>query len=232
MMDTAYQSRRTELQTYFGDTAAATWEKLTSTAPVSGIRAAVRAGRDAMHETVLSWLPHDLTGRRVLDAGCGTGTFSVAAAGRGAEVLGIDIAGPLVEIAASRLTDPVHISRITWRVGDMTHTDLGVFDHAVAVDSIIHYEESDMAAMVSRILPRIRRSLILTHAPRTALLTAMHAAGKLFPRADRAPAIIPVSGNSLARRIEAASDGAFRVARRKQISSGFYFSEAMEIVRA
>jgi magnesium-protoporphyrin O-methyltransferase len=91
-----------------------------------------------MHETVLSWLPSDLTGRSILDAGCGTGTFSVAAAGRGAEVLAIDIAGPLVEIAASRVADPVLASRITWRVGDMTHPDHGVFDHAVAVDSIIH----------------------------------------------------------------------------------------------
>lgn len=230
-MDAAYQSRRSELQAYFGDTAAATWEKLTSTAPVSGIRAAVRAGRDAMHDTILSWLPQDLTGRTVLDAGCGTGTFSAAAAGRGAEVTGIDIAGPLVEIASSRINDPVLRSRITWQVGDMTHPGLGEFDHAVAVDSIIHYEEADMEAMVSRILPRIRQSFILTHAPRTGLLTAMHAAGKLFPRADRAPAIIPVSGASLARRIEAASGGAFQVARRKRISSGFYFSEAMEIVR-
>lgn len=230
-MDTTYQTRRTELQAYFGDTAAAAWEKLTSTAPVSGIRAAVRAGREEMHQTILSWLPEDLTGRTVLDAGCGTGTFSVAAAARGAEVLAIDIAGPLVEIAANRLADPQLISRITWRVGDMTHTDLGVFDHAVALDSIIHYEEADMEAMVSRILPRIRRSLILTHAPRTALLTTMHAAGKFFPRSDRAPAIIPVSGASLARRIETASKGAFRVARRKRVSSGFYFSEAMEVVR-
>ncbi len=230
-MDTTYQTRRTELQAYFGDTAAAAWEKLTSTAPVSGIRAAVRAGREEMHQTILSWLPEDLTGRTVLDAGCGTGTFSVAAAARGADVLAIDIAGPLVEIAANRLADPQLISRITWRVGDMTHADLGVFDHAVALDSIIHYEEADMEAMVSRILPRIRRSLILTHAPRTALLSTMHAAGKFFPRSDRAPAIIPVSGASLARRIETASKGAFCVARRKRVSSGFYFSEAMEVVR-
>lgn len=230
-MDTTYQTRRTELQVYFGDTAAAAWEKLTSTAPVSGIRAAVRAGREAMHETILSWLPEDMTGRTLLDAGCGTGTFSAAAAARGADVLAIDIAGPLVEIAASRLTDPHLVSRITWRVGDMTHADLGAFDHAVALDSIIHYEEADMAEMVARILPRIRRSLILTLAPRTALLSAMHAAGKFFPRADRAPAIVPVSGASLARRIEAASGGAFRVARRQRISSGFYFSEAMEVVR-
>ncbi|MFN4024780.1 MAG: magnesium protoporphyrin IX methyltransferase [Hyphomonas sp.] len=230
-MDMTYQSRRAELQAYFGDSAAATWEKLTSAAPVSGIRAAVRAGRDAMHETILSWLPEDMIGHSVLDAGCGTGTFAIAAARRGADVLAVDIAGPLVEIAASRFTDTAPTGRITWRVGDMTHPDLGVFDHAVAMDSIIHYDEADMAAMIGRLLPRIRRSLIVTHAPRTALLGAMHMTGKLFPRADRAPAIIPVSGDRLALRIEEASGGAFRVGRRQRISSGFYFSEAMEVVR-
>jgi magnesium-protoporphyrin O-methyltransferase len=230
-MEAAYQNRRAELQAYFGDTAAGAWEALTSSVPVSGIRAAVRAGRASMHDNILSWLPEDLTGRRILDAGCGTGTFAIAAARRGAEVLAIDIAGPLVEIAAERLTDPSLISRITWRVGDMTSEDLGVFDHAVAMDSVIHYEEADMAAMLARILPRIRRSLIVTHAPRTALLSTMHAAGKLFPRSDRAPAIIPVSGANLARRIEVLTGGAFHVGRTRRVHSGFYFSEAMEVVR-
>lgn len=231
MMLTAYQTRRSELQAYFGDTAAAAWDKLTSAAPVSGIRAAVRAGREAMHATVLSWLPEEMLGRRVLDAGCGTGTFAFAAAGRGAEVLAVDIAGPLVEVAISRASDPEILSRINWRVGDMTSSDFGVFDHVVAIDSVIHYEEADMADIVARILPRVRRSLILTHAPRTHLLQLMHWTGKLFPSADRAPAIVPVDGARLGQRIEAASGGAFRVARRKRISSGFYFSEAIEVER-
>ena len=46
-MQTAYQTRRAELQTYFDETASVTWQKLTSNAPVSGIRATVRAGREA-----------------------------------------------------------------------------------------------------------------------------------------------------------------------------------------
>lgn len=231
MMRTAYQTRRSELQNYFGDTAAGAWERLTSTQAVSGIRAAVRAGRNAMHETVLSWLPDHMADRRVMDAGCGTGTFAVAAAKRGAQVLAIDIAGPLVEIAAARVSDPETLSRINWRVGDMTNPDLGVFDHVVAVDSIIHYEEADMSLIVAGILPRVRRSFILTHAPRTVLLQLMHRAGKMFPSSDRAPAIVPVDGDSLAARIRAESGGAFMAGRRKRISSGFYFSEAVEFVR-
>ncbi|MFN3912747.1 magnesium protoporphyrin IX methyltransferase [Hyphomonas sp.] len=230
-MDTAYQTRRAELQTYFDETASVTWQKLTSTAPVSGIRATVRAGREAMHSQVLSWLPGDMTGLRVLDAGCGTGTFAVEAARRGAEVVAIDIARSLVETAAERLLDPELRSRITWRVGDMTRLDLGEFDHMVAMDSIIHYDAPDMAAMVARILPRIRRSAIFTYAPRTPLLTAMHAAGKLFPRSDRAPAIVPVSGSHLMQLLSGHAGADWNTGRQHRVNSTFYISEAREVIR-
>src|SRR3982751_1707756 len=79
MSHATYQQRRGQIETYFDRTAATTWERLTSDAPVSGIRATVRAGRDAMRATLLSWLPDDLTGKRVLDAGCGTGSIEFLA---------------------------------------------------------------------------------------------------------------------------------------------------------
>ena len=72
-MSDSYLERRGEIETYFDRTAAHTWQRLTSDAPVSGIRATVRAGRDRMRSTLLSFLPDDLRGCRVLDAGCGLG---------------------------------------------------------------------------------------------------------------------------------------------------------------
>jgi magnesium protoporphyrin O-methyltransferase len=75
MEQASYQQTRAKLEAYFDRTAADQWAKLTSDAPVSGIRATVRAGRDRMRETLLSWLPQDLHGHRILDAGCGTGGF-------------------------------------------------------------------------------------------------------------------------------------------------------------
>ena len=230
-MDSAYQTRRAELRTYFDETASVTWQKLTSNAPVSGIRATVRAGREAMHNEVLSWLPQDMTGLRILDAGCGTGTFAVEAAKRGANVLAIDIARSLVETAAERITDPVVRSRIIWRVGDMTSPDLGEFDHMLAMDSIIHYDAHDMAAMVAKILPRIRRSAIFTYAPQTPLLSAMHFAGKFFPRSDRAPASVPVSGGRLMDLLAAETNDRWRGNRKHRVNSTFYISEAREVIR-
>ena len=43
-----YEHRRGQIETYFDRTAADAWARLTSDAPVSGIRATVRAGRDRM----------------------------------------------------------------------------------------------------------------------------------------------------------------------------------------
>ena len=63
------------------------------------IRATVRAGRDTMRETLLSWLPDDLRGARVLDAGCGTGAMAVSSRGAAPNVLAIDISPTLIELA-------------------------------------------------------------------------------------------------------------------------------------
>lgn len=43
-----------------------------------------------------------VAGRRVLDVGCGAGALTLAAAGRGAAGLGVDISGPLIEAARAR----------------------------------------------------------------------------------------------------------------------------------
>ena len=97
-----YDATRNRVEAYFDRTATKTWERLTSDAPVSGIRQTVRAGRDRMRATMLAALPADLTGRRVLDAGCGTGAMTEELARRGAEVLAIDISPQLIDIAWCR----------------------------------------------------------------------------------------------------------------------------------
>ena len=77
-----YEIRRGEIETYFDRTAADAWKKLTSDAPLGRIRASVRAGREQMRSFLLSLMPADLTGARVLDAGCGTGALAIALAAR------------------------------------------------------------------------------------------------------------------------------------------------------
>lgn len=221
-----YLARRAQLETYFDRTAVAAWARLTSDAPVSGIRATVRAGRDRMRATLLSYLPTDLTGLRILDAGCGTGALAVEAAERGAEVVAIDLSPTLVGLARERA--PKHLN-IEFRVGDMADPALGRFDHVVAMDSLIHYRAPDMARAVASLAARAERSMVFTFAPRTPLLSAMHTVGKLFPRGDRSPAIEPVGPVHIRKLVEA--DG-FRTLRSDRIAGGFYISQALEVVRA
>ncbi len=231
MMST-YLARRAELETYFDRTASATWARLTSDAPVSGIRATVRAGRDRMRATLLGWLPANLAGKRLLDAGCGTGALAVEAARRGAHVTAIDLSASLVALARERALKDLGAGSIDFSVGDMTDVSLGEFDHVVAMDSLIHYRAPDMARVAAQLAARARHSVIFTFAPRTTLLSVMHAAGKLFPRADRAPAIEPIAPRDIMSRL--AADPALAVwhaARDQRIASGFYTSHALELVR-
>nr|WP_321986453.1 magnesium protoporphyrin IX methyltransferase [uncultured Lichenicoccus sp.] len=226
-----YIQRRGELETYFDRTALEAWARLTSDAPVGSIRATVRAGRDRMRSTLLSWLPDDLAGCRLLDAGCGTGSLSVEAARRGAEVIAVDLSPKLLDLARSRV--PAGLAgRITFQSGDMLDDQLGRFDHVVAMDSLIHYPAPEMARAVAELVSRTRRSLAFTFAPRTPMLSAMHAAGRLFPRAERAPAIEPVSPRRIAHLLGGTPDAAgWRAGRSLRVKSSFYISEAMEIVR-
>ena len=57
--------------------------------------------------TLLDWLPDDLSGMRLLDAGCGTGAMAVELARRGAWVTAVDLSENLIELARERLPDDV-----------------------------------------------------------------------------------------------------------------------------
>ena len=229
----SYATYRDRLETYFDRTARKAWEDLTSDAPVSRIRATVRAGRDRMRSTLLSWLPEDLTGRRVLDAGCGTGALAFEAARRGARVIAIDVSAGLVDIARERCPDDLGAGTIDFRCGDMLDPGLGMFDHVVAMDSLIHYPTADIVSVVASLAQWTGSSILFTFAPRTPALSVMHGVGRLFPRGDRAPAIEPVGEARLRRSLaEARALADWQFGRDARIASGFYTSQALELVRA
>ena len=230
MSSMPYQDRRSQIEDYFDRTAVDAWERLTSSAPVSGVRATVRAGRDRMRATMLSYLPPDLSGRRVLDAGCGTGAMAVELARRGAEVLAIDLSPKLVQIARERLPADVDPSLIDFRSGDMLSADLGYFDHVVAMDSLIHYDPQNVVEALTELVERTVDSIVITFAPRTPLLSTMHVVGRAFPRADRAPAIVPLAEKQLRRAIaESRVLLGWRPGQTHRVSSGFYTSQAFEL---
>lgn len=219
-----YDATRERVETYFDRTATRTWERLTSDAPVSGIRATVRRGRDQMREVLLSAVPRDLTGQRVLDAGCGTGALSIELAKRGAQVTAVDISPRLIEIAKARADG----LPITWHTGDMFSRALGRFDHAIAMDSMIYYATDDLAEKLGALVSRISGRLLFTVAPRTPLLMAMWRVGKLFPRSDRSPTMIPQSPARVATALRSRLIPA-DLAELETVRSGFYISAALKL---
>jgi magnesium-protoporphyrin O-methyltransferase len=230
MMTATYLTRRQKLTQYFDETAAATWARITSNEPLGRIRATVRAGRDEMRGILLDWLPARMDGMSLLDAGCGTGSFAIEAAQRGAHVVALDISGTLVRIARER-TPAALAGRIDYSVGDMLEPAGGPFDYVVAMDSLIHYAPEDKIGVIAALASQARCGMLFTFAPRTAFLAVMHAVGRAVPRRHhRAPEIEPIAENRL-RECLARHDGlqGWTLGRTRRVQSGFYVSQAMEM---
>ena len=226
-----YNDRRNKLTTYFDKTASTAWQTLTSNSPVSRIRATVRAGRDEMRATLLAWLPEDLSGRTLVDAGCGTGALAIEAAKRGAEVFAIDVAGSLIEAARERTPADLGEGSIEFVVGDMLNDLPDKVDYVVAMDSLIHYDEADVLAVIERFARCARHKILFTSAPWTPALGLMHFVGGYLPnKKDRAPAIQPHKVDSLCRRIDGRlATAGWSTARSYRVSTGFYKSQAIEV---
>ncbi|KQV69946.1 methyltransferase [Nocardioides sp. Root122] len=105
----------------------------------------------------------DVSGRRVLDAGCGSGPLVADLAGRGAQVTGFDASPAMVRIAKERLGPDVPLL-----VADLTAPlpfATGEFDDAVAA-LVLHYLEdwSGPLAELRRVLrPGGRLVVVVNH---------------------------------------------------------------------
>ncbi|MEM6477982.1 MAG: magnesium protoporphyrin IX methyltransferase [Pseudomonadota bacterium] len=215
----SYARTLDRVETYFDRTATKVWDQLTSDAPVSRVRATVRAGRDEMRATMIEALG-DVRGKRILDAGCGTGAASEVLAILGAEVVGVDISPSLIDIAKDRLPKGLR-GKVHFEAGDML-ADRGRFDAVLAMDSLIYYTARDLEAALLA-LGEKAPEVVFTIAPRSPFLMAFWYAGKLFPRRDRSPVMVP---QDIAR-LEAAGLGIRHV---KTVRSGFYTSACLKMV--
>jgi magnesium-protoporphyrin O-methyltransferase len=114
----------------------------------------------------------------------------------------------------------------------MLGAELGDFDWVVGMDSLIHYEPDEMVGALETLAPRVRRGILFTVAPKTPLLTVMWTLGRLFPRHDRAPSIVPVDGGALRCRVALSTALAgWRIVGMTKVEQGFYRSQAVTLVR-
>lgn len=107
----------------------------------------------------------DVTGKRVLDAGCGPGLYAEELVRRGTSVVGFDESPEMVRLARHRLGDAAEFrvqdlgQRIDW-------ASEGSFDLAVMA-LVIHHVDDRVGALreICRVLRPLGRLVISTHHP-------------------------------------------------------------------
>ena len=107
----------------------------------------------------------DVSGLRVLDAGCGPGLYAEELVGRGASVVGFDQSPEMVRLARRRLG-----AAAEFRVQDLAEplrwADDASFDMAVMA-LVIHHVDDRVSALreICRVLRPLGRLVISTHHP-------------------------------------------------------------------
>ncbi|HEY3894042.1 MAG TPA: class I SAM-dependent methyltransferase [Pseudonocardiaceae bacterium] len=95
-------------------------------------------GLDAPEHPINRWLAQRLeSGRRALDVGCGAGRYSVMLADRFDEVVGVDLAPAMIEIAERDRSRP-NIRYEIRDILDMTPEQDGYFDLVLVLSCVMH----------------------------------------------------------------------------------------------
>ncbi|MCG8914526.1 class I SAM-dependent methyltransferase [Actinokineospora sp. PR83] len=125
-------------------------------------------------------LAGDVAGRRVLDAGCGSGAVAEALRDRGATVAGFDRSAKMVELARQRLGDDADL-RVADIARPLPYPD-GAFDDVVAA-LVLHYLEDWAAplAELRRVLKPGGRLIVVVNHP--IVYKIVHPGGDYFATA-------------------------------------------------
>jgi magnesium-protoporphyrin O-methyltransferase len=105
----------------------------------------------------------------------------------------------------------------------MVDPKLGNFDYVVAMDSLIYYSKKDLTSLLVELSSRTSHSIYFTLAPKTMLLMMMWYLGKIAPKGDRSPVMVPQSLKAISREL----DAKLQLIDLGVINSGFYISHAI-----
>jgi cyclopropane-fatty-acyl-phospholipid synthase len=96
-------------------------------------------------------------GQRVLDVGCGWGSFAIHAAGRhGARVLGITLSEPQAALARQRVAELGLGDRVEIRIADYRALDEAPFDAIASIGMVEHVGASQIDAYARRLAGLLR----------------------------------------------------------------------------
>lgn len=219
---------KARLRQYFDGIGFERWSAIYGHAELSAIRRSIREGHNAMLQLAESWIaasgPHSGT---ALDAGCGTGLFSVALARRGLSVTAADLAPQMTEAAAAAATRAGVAHAVSCQVSDLEDLS-GSYALVACFDVLIHYPPELFAPMLRHLAGLSTDTLLFTYAPSTPLLAALHRAAALFPKNQRRTDIQMIPEPLV--RSTLASCG-LRLTRSQRVSKGFYHVTLVEAKR-
>ena len=196
-----------------------------STETINSLPYAVRQGHAVMMDKAFDWLQKLglPKGATVLDAGCGTGLFSIRLAKAGYKVKAVDIASQMVEKAKSEAIKQGVDKNIEFEVNTIESVS-GKYDAVVCFDVLIHYPAEGFAQAFSNLSRLTKGTIIFTYAPYNNLLALMHWAGGYFPKKERRTTIQMIRDEEMKR---AMNKDSMEVNKREKISFGFYHTMLM-----
>ncbi|MFZ4524521.1 MAG: magnesium protoporphyrin IX methyltransferase [Chlorobium sp.] len=213
------------LRSYFNGQGFQRWASIYGDDKLSSVRNTVRQGHAVMMDKAFDWLQQLglPKGATVLDAGCGTGLFSIRLAKAGYKVKSVDIASQMVDKAkAEAIKQGVH-KNIEFEVNTIESVS-GIYDAVVCFDVLIHYPAEGFAQAFSNLSRLTKGSIIFTYAPYNKILALMHWVGGYFPKKERRTTIQMIRDEEMQR---AMNKDSMQVKTREKISFGFYHTMLM-----
>ncbi len=213
------------LRSYFNGQGFQRWASIYGDDKLSSVRNTVRQGHAVMMDKAFDWvqqlrLPKGAT---VLDAGCGTGLFSIRLAKAGYKVKSVDIASQMVEKAREEaIKQNVH-KNIDFEVNTIESVN-GIYDAVVCFDVLIHYPAEGFAQAFQNLSSLTKGSIIFTYAPYNKILAFQHWIGGYFPKKERRTTIQMIRDEEMQK---AMNTTGMQVKIREKVSFGFYHTMLM-----
>ena len=234
MMETTGGDEAASVRDYFDKVGFERWQKIYGeTDEVNKVQLDIREGHQKTVDKILDWLPENMDGMTVCDAGAGTGSLAIPLAHRGAGVSASDISASMIGEAETRYNQSIAAGAKAPAVAPKFEAlgleeCTGEYDVVSCIDVMIHYPDDRVAAMVGHLASLSKKKLIVSFAPKTLAYSILKRIGELFPGPSKATRAYLHDEGEVEEALEKAG---FRVTRRQMTATSFYFSRILECER-